>query len=238
MHGEPTWCSKHNDVYYDEACLTAVAPPPPPTAKPQPTDTPAPTGTPEPTSTDLPEPTAVPTDTPPPTPVPAQGTIHVTTFEDKNGNGVRDGEERLLAGAQLTLSDMAGAFIAAQTSVGSGDYVTFDKLAPGNYVVSEQDPAGYVSTSPNQWALTLVGGATLEIHFADRYEPSPTPTREVAPTVAPAQPDPPASQLPTSSYTPLGKQGFWGSLYNVSGILVAALALILPLGLKAMQDRL
>jgi len=238
LHGEPTWCTKHNDVYYDDACLIADSPAPQPTAKPKPTDTPAPTATPEPTPTDLPEPTTVPTETPPPTPVPAQGAIHVTTFEDSNGNGLRDGGERLLAGAELTLSDMSGQFIASQSSVGSGDYVAFDKLTPGNYVVSEKDPAGYVSTSPNQWALTLVSGATLEISFADRYEPSPTPTQVVEPTVVPQQPEPPEPQGPTSSYTPLGKTGFFSSLYNVSGILVAALALILPLGLKAMQDRL
>jgi hypothetical protein len=60
MRTNPDFASKHNDVYWDNASLTAVEPPPP-------TDPPA-TNTPDPAA-----PTLTPSDTPPPTatPVPA-----------------------------------------------------------------------------------------------------------------------------------------------------------------------
>ena len=239
LFGEPQWCLKHNDVYFDDTCLVAQAPPPPPTARPQPTNTPAPTNTPEPTPTDTPPPSPTPTDTPEATPTPIVGAIRVLTFEDRNGNGTRDAGEPLLVGAQVALTNRQRAPIASKMSVGDSQFVTFEGLQPGNYIVEEQDPPGYVSTSPNQCAVTVVGGSTLELYFADRFEPSPTPTRQPEPTQAPVQLPAEQPPAPPPSYQPLQPSGnVFESFYNISGILLAAFALILPFGLKALRDRL
>jgi len=62
--GSPEFPVKHNDSFWDDACLVVEAPP---TSTPRPTSTPAPTFTP----TETPEPTATPTPTPvPPTDTP------------------------------------------------------------------------------------------------------------------------------------------------------------------------
>jgi len=82
--GMPEYAVKHNDSFWDEACLVALAPPTPtprptdpPTPTPEATETPVPTATPAPTDTPAatatPEPTATlePTETPiPPTATP------------------------------------------------------------------------------------------------------------------------------------------------------------------------
>jgi len=90
--GQPEYAVKHNDSYWDDACLIAETPPTPtprptntptdtpiptdtplatdtplPTDTPPPTDTPLPTDTPTPTATPVPEPSAQPADTPSPT---------------------------------------------------------------------------------------------------------------------------------------------------------------------------
>lgn len=62
--GQPEFRTKHNDSYWDDACLVAVVP----TLTPRPTETPLPTPTVAPSPTA--RPTATPTDTPLPTPSP------------------------------------------------------------------------------------------------------------------------------------------------------------------------
>jgi len=72
--GQPTYRTKHNDSFWDEACVTMMAPPtatPNPTATPTETATPMPTFTLLPTETPTPAPTHTPTATPTPTMTPA-----------------------------------------------------------------------------------------------------------------------------------------------------------------------
>lgn len=72
--GMPEFPVKHNDSFWDEACLVALTPPTP-TARP--TDTPSPT--PEATDTPVPTETPLPTDTPPPTDTPEPTTTAEAT---------------------------------------------------------------------------------------------------------------------------------------------------------------
>ncbi len=65
--GQPTYRTKHNDSFWDEACVQMVAPP---TATPRPTSTPTETATPTPTMTPLPTETPIPTRTLTPTATP------------------------------------------------------------------------------------------------------------------------------------------------------------------------
>jgi hypothetical protein len=88
--GVPEFPVKHNDSYWDDACLLVSAPvaptkPPPPTNTPGPSPTPRPTNTPRPTATATPTATIPPTDTPPatdtasPTPTPSPSNTPVPT---------------------------------------------------------------------------------------------------------------------------------------------------------------
>ncbi|HUV93277.1 MAG TPA: SdrD B-like domain-containing protein [Anaerolineae bacterium] len=234
LRGDAEFRVVHNDVYFDDACLTYVAPTPVPTKPPPPTntpaDTPTPSVTPEPTHT----PTLTPSPTPSPTPTPISGVIRVLAFDDRNGNGLRDAGEKLLAGARIELSNVERTLIASHVTDGSSEPYAFEGLAPSNYVVSETDPPGYTSSSPNQWAATILEGAQLEFHFADVFAPSPTPTVTTAvrrPTATLMPPTP----APTAIPEPEDSLPFVRGLRSISGLLVALVALGLPLAVRFLR---
>lgn len=239
LRGDAEWRLKHNDVHFDEVCVTYVAPKPKPTAKPRPTDTPGPTDTPIVTPEAIETPPIILTATkrsPTSTPTPARGDIRVLVFEDRNGNGVKEDNEVLLAGARIDLANMQRTPLANYITDGSSEPCTFAGITPGNYMVIETDPPGYESTSPNQWAVVVLGGTQFDLYFADRLQPSPTPTLTPEPGATPLPPTelpPTMTPEPTKPSQSLGQQ-----LYNISGVLLAAVALALPLALRALRSRL
>lgn len=294
LRGDAEWPVKHNDAYYDDACLTSSAPPAPPTNTPAPTDTPAPTAEPgsEPTSAPTAEPTEAPagggtihvvrageylsliaerygvsmyeiaaanemevndilrvgqelvipgaatptpvaTATPEATPTPVGGTIRVAAFDDRDGNGLRGADEPLLAGARITLSTADGTVVGEHVTDGVSEPYAFQGLAPGDYVLAEENPPGYGSTRQDRWTITVPVGAEFEVYFADRYLDSPTPT--TAPTPAPETVAPPDEGAPggdgSGSGSPLD------GLQAYSGVLVALLALVVGLGYRVIRAR-
>ncbi len=235
LRGDAEYRLKHNDAYFDDVCVTVVrptAPPPAPTKRPAPTNTPEPTATPEPTVE--PSPTLAPTE--PATPTPMPGSIRVFVFEDRDGDGVRDAEESVLAGAKVELLNAQRTPVASHVTDGSDGY-TFEGLVPGSYLVVETDPPGYTSTSPNEWGVALAPGTQFDVTLADRFAPSPTPTRQ--PTTAPTAPPQPTAVPPTApAPTPTPASHAAGGLGNLSGILVAVLALALPITLRVLKARI
>jgi len=238
IRGDAEFRMLHNDVYIDDICLTYVAPTRRPRPTSPPTDTPAPTLTPEPTET----PTLTPTLTPSPTQTPAPGTIRVLVFDDRNGSATRDPDEKLLAGARIELANMQRTPIATHVTDGTSEPYAFGGLAPGNYLVTEIDPPGHESTSPNQWAATVLEGAQIDLYFADRFRPSPTPTAtkvvrratetRLLPTTGPGT----ATPVPTPEPTESRSFGQW--LHSISGLLVAMVALALPVVLRLLRAQL
>ncbi|MBC7235460.1 MAG: hypothetical protein H5T69_06425 [Chloroflexi bacterium] len=237
LRGDAEWRMKHNDVYFDDVCVNVIrptAPPPPPTKPPKPTDTPLPTAT----TTETPEPTATPSLTPSPTEpatlTPQPGAIRVIVFEDKDGDGLRDTGESPLARAKIELLNAERTRIASRTTDGSDGQV-FADLNPGTYYVLESDPPGYASTNANEWAVVLAAGAQVDVLFADRLMPSATATPK--PTTAPVS----ATETPTvvpqvEVDRSLGQRP--GGLAGISGILVALVALALPITLRLFKTRL
>jgi len=240
LRGDAEWRIKHNDVYFDDICVTYVAPTPPPTNTPLPTSTPAPTEVPTgvPTATSLPDkPAAIPAPTQVPTVEPKLAGIRVLAFDDSNDNGIKDAGELTLADAQIQLTNMQRTPLAVYTSTGSPDPHVFQDLAAGNYIVTEKDPPGYSSTSPNQWAVTLLDGTQIDLYFADRAEPSPTPTETKAEIIADL-----LTETPTAPKTiapeptqEKAERPIAAALYSVSGINMALLALLLPFALRALR---
>ncbi len=225
LRGDAQWRSKHNDAYFDDVCVTYVVPTPPPTNTPLPTNTP----TPEPTDT----PTPTVTETPTATATLEPAAIQVNVFDDLDGDGKQGEDEMLLAGAKVTLKDVDGTEIDSQISA-ADEPIVFSDVVPGEYILQEEDPEGYLSTGPNEWVAAVGEAATLTMRFADRAEqvaPTDTPVREAtdepAPTVTPEDPAGKPTAVPTSVPEPNGETGFGRRIYNVSGVLAGALALVL-----------
>ncbi len=225
----PDYPTHHNDVYWDEASLTAVAAPQP-TAAPTntrrpvvvqptavlPTSTPTPTPTITSTPTNTPTPTLVntptPTVTPMPTfaPTPMTGEICVLSYDDRDGNRFRDPGEPMLPYAVFSLSD-AYHVVGTYTTNGLNEPFCFIGLTPGVYFISEMNPPGYESTTHDSWGISLQNGATLNIEFGNytMRQPTPTPT-----------------QTPRPSPTPVTMLSAIGSaVYNYSGVIVIVLAI-------------
>jgi len=242
LRGDAEFRMVHNDAYFDDASLTCVPPTPAPTNTPRPTNTPADT----PTLTATPEPTNTPTvpasPTPSPTLTPVPGTIWVVVFDDHDGNGVRNPGEKLLAGARIELTNMQRTPIASHVTDGTSEPYAFKGLAPGSYIVTEVDPPGYTSISPNQWAATLIEGTQLDLYFADQFVPSPTPTLTKVigqPTGTSLPPTrEPGRATPTPIPEPAEPHSFGQWLHGVSGLLVAVVALALPLALRLLRSQL
>ena len=249
LRGDAEWRMKHNDAYFDDVCVTYVAP------KPKATNTPRDTNTPRPTDTPTNTPTMTLTPTVPATPTPVSGAIRAFAFDDRNGNGVRDGDEELLVGAYIELANMQRTPIAAYATDGSSELRGFKDLMPGNYIVTEEDPPGYESTSPNQWAAAVLENTEIELYFGDLFGPSPTPTHTPKPTKVAPEPTatatqplvrptalvPTATAPATATLEPPGDQAartLSQRLYGISGILVAAVALVIPIALRVLRSRL
>jgi uncharacterized protein (DUF2141 family) len=92
------------------------------------------------------------------------GTISGVVFDDLNGNGIRDANERGIGGVLITLSN--GGTRTALTD-GEGRY-SFSNVTPGAYTVIETDPAYYSSTTPNSRAVSLSSGGSATANFGDQ----------------------------------------------------------------------
>ncbi|MFO7917745.1 MAG: SdrD B-like domain-containing protein, partial [Anaerolineae bacterium] len=180
LRGDAEWPVKHNDAYWDDVCVTYVAPTPPPTPIP-PTNTPAPTDT----TTPIPSPTVEPTATSSATP--AMGTLSAMVFEDLDGDGQRDLEEPALSGARLELLDEEGVVVESHVTEDGDQPHTFT-VAPGDYTVVETAPDGYRSTSPDRRAVTVISGDQVDVSFAEQPQPSSTPTETTEPSATIASP--------------------------------------------------
>lgn len=90
------------------------------------------------------------------------GIITGNVFQDGDGDGVFDPTtEAPIPGVTVRLDVGATA-----TSDATGRY-SF-KVTPGTYTVTEFDPAGYTSTTPNAVSMGVITGGTAVLDFGDR----------------------------------------------------------------------
>lgn len=152
-----------------------------------------------------PPPTATPTVTPTPTAV--LGNICVLVFNDRNGNEMREVGEELVAGAVLTLTNSLHEVIGTYTTNGVSEPYCFRTQGAGFYFLREQNPPGWVSTSPDYWGLAMLDGTRWDVEIGDRWvgEATPTPTpMPPAPTQTPTPTSTPTrSPTPTPTSTPV-----------------------------------
>lgn len=224
--GAPGACRAHLDMWFDDAALVSLAPPPTATPLPQPTRPPAtatpvlPTATPEP-PTATPEPTAIPTDTPPP-----GGSLCLNAFSDDNANGQRDELEGYMAGVKLTIAQ-GGVVIGQGVSPGTDKPLCFDNLSPGSYDVAQEVPGALDLTTAGNFSLALEAGQTVVLEFGSRFRPTQEEaTATSAPSTGTAVADNTnASATPTS--TNGNDQGRGLDIVAIAGLGILALAVIL-----------
>jgi hypothetical protein len=104
-------------------------------------------------------------------------------FNDDNGNGLQDNGETGIPGVSVTLDD---------NTVYSTNYLgqyTFQIAEAGSHKVTETDPDGFISTTPNEVTVNVVLGNSYLVNFGDAIEivtttttVEPTTTTTVIPT--------------------------------------------------------
>ena len=103
-------------------------------------------------------------------------------YEDVNGNRTREADEPGIADVVVSLNNGRTTL-----SIASGWY-GFADLAPGTYEVSETQPSGYTSTTPDRRTVTVGLGALVPgPSFGEqRLPPTVTPTAGPSPTPTPS----------------------------------------------------
>lgn len=156
-----------------------------------------------------PPPTATPTVTPTPTTVP--GNICVSVFHDRNGNELREVGEELVAGAVLTLTNALHEVIGTYTTDGVSEPHCFETYGAGFYFLREQNPLGWISTSPDYWGLAMLDGTRWDVEIGDLWPgtatptptgpaPTATPTPTLTPTMTPTPTSTPSGPTPTPQW--------------------------------------
>ena len=88
-------------------------------------------------------------------------TIRGIVFQDDNEDGVWDVGEPGVPGARIQLNT------GSRVMTGSDGVYSFE-VDPGSFTVTETDPSGYTSTTPNTMAASVGPGAIVEINYGDR----------------------------------------------------------------------
>ncbi|HEY66083.1 MAG TPA: hypothetical protein G4O02_16085, partial [Caldilineae bacterium] len=131
---------------------------------------------------------------------PPTGSIGGYVFLDANGNGVRDyGEFNGIRGVRIDLTQPGGEVISTYT-VGDSGWYEFQNLPIGTYTVTEEQPVGYVSTSPDSVVVEVAANTQQIVNFGEMpatetLTPTPTLTSTPTPTMTP-------TSTPTFTYTP------------------------------------
>lgn len=171
-------------------------------------------------------PSETPTPTPPPatptaeaSPTPQTGSVCVSAFHDRNGDGVRQADsEELLPNAVFTLSDDVG-LVGQYTTDGLNEPHCFEGLVAGTYRVSMEPPAGYSASGPSVMAVALPGPVSVDVEMGAQRGTEVAEAGEETPTGEGPAPAPP--EEPEGS-TFLQQALRWGA--RVSGILLLAVA--------------
>ncbi|OQX23245.1 MAG: hypothetical protein BWK80_27000, partial [Desulfobacteraceae bacterium IS3] len=100
---------------------------------------------------------------------PEKGDIAGTVFTDSNTDGIQGEYEGTIGGATLELLDKEGKVLFITVSDASGEY-SFTNLAPGDYTVRETDIFGFLSSTPNEVAVTVPAGEIAYADFGDYVE--------------------------------------------------------------------
>jgi hypothetical protein len=123
--------------------------------------------------TPTPGPSPTPT-IPPPSPTPFTGTTEVCIllFDDLNGDALREDTEFGLAGGQVSVTDVNGAYSQTQSTVSTLDAITgdavracFSDVPEGTFNITMAIPEGYNPTTQISYRLDVKAGDLAYVDF-------------------------------------------------------------------------
>ncbi|MDQ2692543.1 MAG: sortase, partial [Chloroflexota bacterium] len=145
----------------------------------------------------------------------APASISGVVFHDADLNGAQGAGEAGIGSVRVELYDNTGTTLIGFANTTAGGSYSFTNLPPGNYLVREIDPAGYVSTTANDVTTSLIAGGSSTVNFGD-YRLSNSSVSSIAGIVFD---DANANGVQDSGEAPLS--GVTIQLRNNSGAVVA-----------------
>ena len=112
----------------------------------------------------------------------APATIGDRVWNDKDGNGVDNGEPGV-PGVTVILKDADGVEVGRTTTDANGNY-RFTGLVPGTYTVDIEVPAGFNAATTSMTVTVGEGEEKLDVDFPLTVIPAPTPATTVAKVLA------------------------------------------------------
>ena len=112
----------------------------------------------------------------------APATIGDRVWNDKDGNGVDNGEPGV-PGVTVILKDASGVEVGRTTTDANGNY-RFTGLVPGTYTVDIEVPAGFNAATTSMTVTVGEGEEKLDVDFPLTVIPAPTPATTVAKVLA------------------------------------------------------
>ena len=112
----------------------------------------------------------------------APATIGDRVWNDKDGNGVDNGEPGV-PGVTVILKDANGVEVGRTTTDANGNY-RFAGLVPGTYTVDIEVPAGFNAATTSMTVTVGEGEENLDVDFPLTVIPAPTPAATVAKVLA------------------------------------------------------
>ena len=112
----------------------------------------------------------------------APATIGDRVWNDKDGNGVDNGEPGV-PGVTVILKDANGVEVGRTTTDANGNY-RFTGLVPGTYTVDIEVPAGFNAATTSMTVTVGEGEEKLDVDFPLTVIPAPSPATTVAKVLA------------------------------------------------------
>lgn len=98
------------------------------------------------------------------TPAALAGTICVATFNDANVDGQRNENEALVANAAIAIS-LDGSTVETYITDGASEPYCFELAETGSYQLQLYPPAGFASTTEDNWAVAIANGESYTVSF-------------------------------------------------------------------------
>ena len=92
------------------------------------------------------------------------GTICVGTFQDANNDGQRNDGEILVANAAIAIA-RAGVTVSTYITDGASEPYCFELTEADSYQLQLYPPAGFASTTEDNWAVSIANGESYTVLF-------------------------------------------------------------------------
>jgi uncharacterized repeat protein (TIGR01451 family) len=97
------------------------------------------------------------------------GSISGVVYNDLNGNQAQDPDEPGIGNVPVRLQGTNNATDITLSTAGNGSYL-FTGVAGGSYSVTESDPTGFTSTTPNLIGVVLPANTSATVDFGDQVQ--------------------------------------------------------------------